>query len=90
MKLRVSQVGGTLKVNKERNLSRCGLLARIRQSTNTFTLSFFVPVFILLNNHSLVLIYICNILLVFYADRDSDRHCKVLSNDTNNKKRIRG
>ena len=27
MKLRVSQVGDTLKVNKERDLSRCGLLS---------------------------------------------------------------
>lgn len=46
VKLRESQVGDTVKVNKERDLSRCGLLTQIQHSTHPSTLSsspFFYP-----------------------------------------------
>lgn len=34
--------------------------------------------------------FICNVQLIFHTDKDSDGYCKVLSNDSNNKKQIRG
>lgn len=89
VKLRESQVGDTVKVNKERDLSRCGLLTQIQHSTHPSTLSsspFFYPPQMISHRFK----FICNIQLIFHTDKDSDRYCKVLSNDSNNKKRIRG
>lgn len=52
--------------------------------------TFFIPIFLSPQMISHRFKFICNIQLIFHTDKDSDRYCKVLSNDSNNKKRIRG